>query len=281
MAVRRHCAFLVAPLVLLSGCGSSGSGPAVPTITAAKTFQLGGFSPTGAVRAGVPTTISFTVDQPSGAPLTTYRTGPGPHTGVHVIIVRRDLSMIIHRHPPIGADGRVDESVTFPEPGPYRVLVDVYPKLSGVLRNFQLFANVDVSGAYRPQPTPPFRPTVVVDGYRFQMHATPHLRAIEAASLPVTVRDPSGRPATFTPWYGALGHAIFFRTGTLDYFHTHICGPNTPACAGFGAPIIGHSSTPGKLLVGILLPVSGTWRLFLQCKVGGHVLTAPFTLKVA
>jgi len=279
--VRASRVLLAAPLLLLSACGSSGSGPAVPTVTAAKTFHLAGFSPNGAVRAGVPTTISFTVDQPSGAPLTTYRTGPGPHTGVHLIIVRRDLSTIIHRHPPIGADGRVSESVTFEEPGPYRVLVDVYPKLSGVLRNFQLFADVDVSGAYTPQPTPPFRPTVVVDGYRFQMHATPHLRAISPASVPVTVTDPSGRAASFTPWFGALGHAIFFRTGALDYFHTHICGPNTPACAGFGAPIVGHSSTPGKLQVGILLPVSGTWRLFLQCKVAGHVLTAPFTLKVA
>jgi hypothetical protein len=31
----------------------------------------------------------------------------------------------------------------------------------------------------------------------------------------------------------------------------------------------------------VLLPVPGAWRLFLQCKVGGKVLTAPFTLKVA
>jgi len=30
----------------------------------------------------------------------------------------------------------------------------------------------------------------------------------------------------------------------------------------------------------VLLPVSGTWRLFLQLKQGGRILTAPFTLKV-
>ena len=35
---------------------------------------------------------------------------------------------------------------------------------------------------------------------------------------------------------------------------------------------------PGKLTVGVLVPVAGTWRLFLQCKVDGHILTAPFTL---
>jgi hypothetical protein len=112
------------------------------------------------------------------------------------------------------------------------------------------------------------------------MHAPPKLHAIEAAFLKVTVTTPSGQRATFTPWFGALAHAIFFRAGTLDYFHTHICGPETPGCAGFGAPVVGHSSTPGELQVGVLFPVAGIWRLFLQCQVDGHILTAPFTLKV-
>jgi hypothetical protein len=44
--------------------------------------------------------------------------------------------------------------------------------------------------------------------------------------------------------------------------------------------VTGTSSTAGRLDVGVLVPVSGTWRLFLQCRVDGHVLTAPFTLHV-
>jgi hypothetical protein len=30
----------------------------------------------------------------------------------------------------------------------------------------------------------------------------------------------------------------------------------------------------------VLLPQSGVWRLFLQCKIDGEVVTAPFTLVV-
>ena len=45
--------------------------------------------------------------------------------------------------------------------------------------------------------------------------------------------------------------------------------------------VTGSSSTPGKLTVGVLVPVSGTWRLFLQVKIGGKTLTAPFTLHVS
>ena len=30
----------------------------------------------------------------------------------------------------------------------------------------------------------------------------------------------------------------------------------------------------------MLVPAPGTWRLFLQCKLDGKILTAPFTLQV-
>ena len=93
------------------------------TIRPARTFELAGFGPARVAHPG-PARLSFTIRQPSGKPLTTYRTGAGPHTGVHVIVVRDDLGTIIHRHPPIGAGGRIVQPTDFPSPGPYRVLVD-------------------------------------------------------------------------------------------------------------------------------------------------------------
>ena len=44
--------------------------------------------------------------------------------------------------------------------------------------------------------------------------------------------------------------------------------------------VTGSSTTPGKLNVGVLVPAPGTWRLFLQLKPDGKVLTVPFTLQV-
>jgi len=212
----------------------------------------------------------------------TYKRGAGPHTGVHLIVVRRDLSVIIHRHPPVGPDGRISQVVDFPAAGPYRVLVDAFPAVKGAPRNFQLHENVEVGGTYRPKPLPPFSPTVTVDGYHVKLAGPRQLHAIEPAHLTATVTDPQGRPLKFTPWYGALAHAIFFRQHSLDYFHTHVCGPNTPGCTSIfgGAKVTGSSSRPGKLQVGVLLPVAGTWRLFLQFQGGGRILSAPFTLKV-
>jgi hypothetical protein len=268
----------VLAVVALAGCGSGGAGVQAPKIGAARTFSLASFQPSGAVRPGAATRVSFVIRQPSGKPLTAFKTGAGPHTGVHLIIVRDDLATIVHRHPPIAADGTIGQAIALPAPGRYRVLVDVYPKQGP---NFQLFGSLRAAGAYRPRPLPPFRPVVSVDGDRFVLHGSPRLKAIDPVLLTVTVTDSHGRPARFTPWYGALAHAIFFRAGTLDYFHTHVCGAGAANCTStLGATrITGQSRTPGTLTVGVLLPVPGTWRLFLQCQVDGRTVTAPFTLQ--
>jgi hypothetical protein len=236
----------------------------------------------GTPTAGRPATIHFSIKQPDGANLTQFRHGSGPHTGVHVIYIRSDLGAIVHHHPHIAADGSFTDTVAFPSGGPYRVIIDVYPQQTTPQPNFQLFSRMHVNGAYSPQPLPPPALTQAVGGYRFTLHSPPQLHAIQAAFLSFTVTRRDGTPAHFTPWYGALAHAIFFRAGTLDYFHTHVCAPGASGCTSAfgGAKVTGTSSTPGKLTVGVLVPVSGTWRLFLQCLVDGRVLTAPFTLRV-
>jgi hypothetical protein len=264
-------------VALLAGCSSS-SRPSVPTIAPARTYALAGFTPTRVVRPGR-VRLAFTIRQPSGAALTRYRTGAGPHTRVHVIVVQRDLSVIVHRHPRVGPGGRITETIDLPEAGPYRVLVDAYPLAA---RNFQLHADLRVAGRYRPRALPAFAPVETVDGYRVSLTAPKTLHAVEPAFFVARVTDPQGHPASFTPWFGALAHAIFFRSGSLDYFHTHVCGPATPGCTSVlgGAKVVGRTTKPGEARVGVLLPVAGTWRLFLQFKSRGRVVTAPFTLRV-
>lgn len=279
----RRLLLLIAAAFALAGCSSSGGSPSAPVVGAAKVYHLTAFAPGGAVQPGKPVTLSFTVAQPSGAPLVHYRTGPGPHVGVHLIIVRDDLATIIHRHPPIGPNGLIRQRVVFPSPGPYKVLIDLYPASSGPgYVNFQLVRTVRVAGAYHPVSLPPFHPTVKVGGWTFTVQKLPTLRLAQAALMTVTVRDAAGRPGAFQPWYGAMGHAIFFHLRDLAYFHTHICAPGQAGCATVSGAtaIAGSSTTPGVMHVGVLAPEAGTWRLFLQCKIGGRVLTAPFTLKV-
>jgi hypothetical protein len=277
----RHAIPIVAVVALLAGCGGGGPGTKQGiTIQPARSYSLE-LTPTKAP-AGKPTRFRGRIVQPDGTPLKAFKRGSGPHTGVHLIFIRRDLSTIVHRHPPIAADGTFTDDIVFPDAGPYRVVVDAYPA-TGPQTNFQLFSTMTISGRYAPQPLPPLKTAQVVDGYRFTLHGVPHLRAIEAAFLKFTVTSPDGKPASFTPWYGALAHAIFFRKGSLDYFHTHVCAAGAAGCTSAlgAAKVTGTSTTPGTLTVGVLVPVAGDWRLFLQCRVNGKVVTAPFTLHVS
>jgi hypothetical protein len=278
---RLHGIALVALVVLVAGCGGGSGGSPTISIQPARQFRLH-LKTVGPAVAGRPTQIAFEIIQPDGKPLTRFKTGSGPHTGVHLIMVRRDLATIVHRHPPVHADGRFTDTVVFPDAGPYRIVVDVYPQQTTPQPNFQLFSSLHVKGPYTPKPLPVLETTQTVDGFRFTLHGRPRLRAIQAGFLKFDVTGPNGKPTTFTPWYGALAHAIFFRAGTLDYFHTHVCAAGANGCTSvLGATkVTGSSTTPGKLDVGVLVPVAGTWRLFLQSKPDGRLVTVGFTLQV-
>lgn len=273
---------LLLVLPLLAGCASSSASKKIE-IGPAQTYHLAGFEPTAKPSPGRQTTVAFTIDQPSGKPLTAYRTGAGPHTGVHLIIVKTDLSTIIHRHPPMQADGRFAQQVVFPSAGRYLVIVDAYPRDTSVVPNFQLFKHLTVRGRSTTQPLGGYQRVQTVDGFRFAAPPRPSLAASQSALLTFHVTTPAGKPANFTPWYGALAHAIFLRQGTLDYFHTHVCAPNATGCTSLvaGTKVTGRSSKPGQLTVGVLLPTAGTWKLFLQSEpTPGHIVTVPYVLQV-
>lgn len=284
LRVRIRAAAALSCLALLAGCGSGDEGLEGPEIGKAKTFELVGLTPSEPVVAGKPTTLRFHVEQPEGGPLTRFKTGSGPHTGVHLIIVREDLSQIIHRHPPVAADGTLTQTLTFPSGGPWHVVADVYPELgANTLQNFQLSGKIEVEGGYEPVRLPAFEADRTIGGDRFAMRKPAKLAALKPQFLDVDVKDAQGRPAKFSQYYGALAHAIFFRKDSLAYFHTHVCGAGAQGCASSigGSSVTGRSSVPGKLKVGMLLPTAGTWKLFLQSKIDGKVVTVPYTLEVS
>jgi hypothetical protein len=273
----------LAALSILAGCGSGG-GVTDPTVPPARTFGLEGFKPSGPVLPGRPTVVSFKIRTPAGTPLTEYKECCEPHAGADLIVVRSDDSHVQYIDADPAPDGTVSARVVFPTPGRYRIVVDAYPMVTGPNTpfNFQLFKWVTVRGRYRPQPLPPYHATSVVDGYRFEIQGRPHLKAIEPSFIVFHVTDPKGKKAVFSNWRGALAHAIFFHRGDLAYSHTHICAPGDSFCFSIlgNIRVTGQSTTPGVLKAGVLLPESGTWRLFLLTYLGGRVLTVPFTLHV-
>ncbi len=131
-----------------------------------------------------------------------------------------------------------------------------------------------VGGAYHPQPLPPYLRKR--DRRRLPRHAPRAAQpACDRARAPDRDGDdPSGRPAAV--------HAVVRRTRARRLLPQRARSTtSTPTSAGRRArlhqrPRRDDASPalprqPGKLQVGVLLPVAGTWRLFLQFLADGRI----------
>ena len=268
--------------LLLAGCGGSSSNSGFPTIQAARVYSLQDFTPGDAAARGQ--AGEGLVRDPAAERRAAHalQARPGPAHG-HPPDHRPGRPLDDHPPPPADREGRDRERrpSSSRRPGLYRAVIDVYPANGAA--ELPALPHAPRRRLVPPEAAPAARArSVDVGGYRFTLDGASNLKAVQAQDVVVHVTGPGGKPARFTPWFGALAHAIFFRRGSLDYFHTHVCAPGATGCTSIlgGAKVTGTSTKPGTLRVGVLVPAPGMWRLFLQTRVDGRVVTAPFTLKV-
>ena len=188
-----RAAALVALGLTTAACGGGGGRAiSVPTVAPAREYALAWESAKTLPKPGT-TTVRFAVRTPDGKILSKFRTGPGPHTGVHLIIVRDDLSTIIHLHPPIPASGQLAIPVDLPRAGRYHVLVDVYPAGNSGPRNFQLTRDIQVGKGDAQAPLPAYAPVVHTGGLTFRVTQLPKLKLALPGSMIVDVTDAQGK----------------------------------------------------------------------------------------
>jgi hypothetical protein len=214
--------------------------------------------------AGPARPFRFTVTGPDGEPETAYRR---THTKqLHLIVVRRDLSSFQHLHPVRAADGSWSVPLGLPAAGSYRVFADFQPK--ALDRTLTLGADLSVPGDFTPTPLPaPTATTTTTGGYDVTLAGTPV--AGRESDLVFSVSR-SGQPVTaLQPYLGAYGHLVSLRTGDLAFLHTHPTGH------------VEEDRTGGPdIAFGTTFPTAGTYRLFLDFRIGGTVRTAAFTVDV-
>ena len=95
--------------------------------------------------------------------------------------------------------------MSLPTPGPYFVLVDVYPYSQGAqYTNFQLHENLTAGGGkYVPEKLPPYNPVVHVDGYTYRVvGGIPPLQVSHPALINVRVTTPMGSRRRSRPGSG-------------------------------------------------------------------------------
>ena len=111
-------------------------------------------------------------------------------------------------------------------------MVDAYLPGSAttlVNRNFQLHEAVTVTGTRARAARASAQER---DVRRLPLHDQHAELQSQAQFMDVAVRSQSGATPVFTPWFGALAHAIFFQPhAPWDYyFHTHVCSPKPALC---------------------------------------------------
>jgi hypothetical protein len=203
--------------------------------------------------AGEPFALAFRVVDRGGR---TVRAFDVEHTKrMHVVLVRRDLTGFQHLHPTQRSDGTWTVPAAVRDPGAYRVFADF--AVGG--RAHTLAGDLAVDGAVRSRPLPAPAGAVTVDGMRVRL-AGGVARAGAETDLRFSVRR-AGRPVAVEPYLGARGHLVALRSGDLAFLHVH---PDAR-----------------RLRFMATLPTAGSYRLYLQFKIGGRVHTAAFTREVA
>jgi hypothetical protein len=102
------------------------------------------------------------------------------------------------------------------------------------------------------------------------------------------VEDAQGQPARDLELYmGMPGHAIFVKRDRTVFAHVHPSGSAPMAAMAIAMPIIAHAphmaaaaATPSTVTFPYGFPESGDYRIFVQVKRAGHVMTAAFDATV-
>ncbi|MFF0507015.1 hypothetical protein ACFYUH_25880 [Streptomyces fimicarius] len=224
------------------------------------TLDLG----TERVEAGERTELRFAVvDEGTSRNVAAFSREHGKE--LHLIVASNDLTTYRHLHPVRAADGTWSAPVELPEAGGYRVFADFTPDVKNA-EGVTLGADLAVSGDARPEPLPPERRTVTVDGYEVTLDGA--LRPGSGSELKLAV-EKDGRPvADLQPYLGAYGHLVALRAGDLAYLHVH---PN-------GEPGDGRTKPGPEVSFTATAPSKGAYRLFLDFRHEGKVRTAAFTV---
>lgn len=176
----------------------------------------------------------------------------------HLILVRRDLTRFQHLHPTVADDGTWSAEFVLPDPGVYRAFVDVLVDGQPTTLGVDLLSSGPAQYEDRPHTTR----EAEVEGYTVEL-IQEDIPTGETVSIAFEIRDDGG-VAHLDPYLGALGHLVALRDGDLAYLHVH---PEET------------DPEDGVVRFAVRFPTAGRYRLFLQAKPNGELITTAFDVE--
>lgn len=141
-----------------------------------------------------------------------------------------------------------------------------------------------VPGPKEAEPSSP-----LMAGLRMDLKNSGELIADRETSLRFAVFDPAGQPATLQPYMGMMGHAVVRRADGEVFTHLHPVGTFSMAAQQLFIRSDRNTSAPvaptpradsNEVTFPYAFPRPGAYRVWVQVRVEGRVLTGVFDLKV-
>jgi hypothetical protein len=234
---------------------------------------------------------------------------------MHLFLIRDDMNAFAHFHP------TTTDTVSFPvalpalPAGHYRVFADVVHE-SGYAQTMVTSVNVDrdISAASAPPLDPDDswlvgaagkgNTTTLADGSTLTwVRSGAQTVAGREAGLRFEVRNADGSAATLEPYMGMAGHAVVAREDGSVFVHLHPSGTISMASqmafeirepadtirgrlarrlsAAEHAAMAGASTVGNVVSFPYAFPKEGNYRVWVQVKKAGRILTGAFDVKVS
>jgi hypothetical protein len=235
---------------------------------------------------------------------------------MHLFLVREPaLDIFAHVHPDAVGDAAFEARVAKLPAGRYRLYADIV-HASGLARTLTSAVDVPRSavahGTARPPSDgwsdgddawisatsglPPGGTAILADSSTMTWDLRTPLVEGREVQLRFVVLDPTGQPAVLEPYLGMPGHAVVTREDGAVFVHLHPMG--TVSAAALAALARGgdgdsaHSSHAaggvanaaadgGSLAFPFVFPQPGRYRIWVQVRRAGRILTAAFDASVA
>ena len=136
----------------------------------------------------------------------------------------------------------------------------------------------------------PARTSRLMGGLNMVFQNAGDLMENRETSLRFTVHTPDGQPAALQPYMGMLGHAVVRRSDGEVFTHLHPLGTISMAAQELFARREGNRTTnavpmtapatPGEVSFPYAFPRPGDYRLWVQVRTNGRVLTGVFDVSV-
>ena len=207
---------------------------------------------------GVEQPWSFRITDTEGSVVRDFEEVHGER--IHLIVVRRDLTPFQHLHPEMEGDGTWSVHLELPAPGVYRAFVDVVVDGRPTTLGVDLFA----PGTVKIAPRPPSSRQATADDYEVLLRSDEVVTG-EDMVLEFEVRRNGEAVSELAPYLGARGHLVALREGDLAYLHVHP---------------LETDSEGGIVEFRARFPTQGRYRLFLQARPEGELITTSFDVHI-